>query len=303
MKIHEQCLPCLVNQAVRTADMLRIENREEMYRQIFLNMSRMDMNRTNPELVGENFRIIKAFCGCDDPYRETKAHYNRVFMDQAAVYEKTITSFREAVKYAIVANIIDFNPIHGDVEGDIRKFFGGMEALQLAVDHTAQLQQDISRSKTILYLGDNCGEICFDKLLIRRIRKLNPEAKIYFGVRGEAVVNDNTMEDALFVRMDEEATVISNGDWALGTVLERVSPAFRKVYDEADVVIAKGQANFESLSEEEKNIYFLLVVKCPVIARCTKAPQKSLVCMKQARDIIPGPDLRSGCVCKQAVSA
>lgn len=281
MKIHEQCLPCLVNQAVKTAEMLQLENREEMYRLIFRNMSCMDMNKTNPELVGENFRIIKEFCRCEDPYRETKAHYNRAFLKQAAVYDEKITSFEEAVKYAIVANIIDFNPIHGDVEKDIRKYFGSMDTLEMAVNHTVQLEEDIRRAKAILYLGDNCGEICFDKLLIRRIRKMNPEVKVYFGVRGEAVVNDNTVEDALFVGMDEEATVISNGDWALGTVLERVSPAFRQVYDAADVVIAKGQANFECLSEEEKNIYFLLMVKCPVIARYTAVPEKSLVCMQQ----------------------
>lgn len=94
------------------------------------------------------------------------------------------------------------------------------------------------------------------------------------------MVNDSTPEDAYFVGMDEYATVISNGDYALGTILSRTSAEFKAVYQKADVVIAKGQANYESLSEEDKNIYFLLMVKCKVIAEYIGVKEKSLVCLK-----------------------
>lgn len=284
MKIHEECLPCLVNQAIRTAQMLQLEDRESLYQKIFQHMSRMDFSRTNPEIIGENFRLIKAHCRCDDPYRETKDFYNRRFLQQMPYFEEKITTFSAAVKHAILANIIDFNPVHGRVEENIRLTFAQAEEMKLTVDDTENLLQDIRRAGTILYLGDNCGEICFDKLLIRHIRKVNPGCKVFFAVRGEAVVNDNTMEDALFVGMDEAAEVISNGDSSLGTVLPRVSASFRVVYDAADVVIAKGQANYESLSEEEKNIYFLLMVKCPVMAACVGVPEKSLVCMQNRKE-------------------
>ena len=100
-------------------------------------------------------------------------------------------------------------------------------------------------------------------------------------MRGEAVVNDNTKEDACFVGRDRYAEIISNGDDSLGTVLSRTSEEFREIYEKADVVIAKGQANYESLSEENKNIYFLLVVKCQVMAQYLGVKEKSFVCRKQ----------------------
>ncbi len=113
------------------------------------------------------------------------------------------------------------------------------------------------------YLGDNCGEICLDKLLIKRIKKVNPKLDIYFGVRGSAVVNDSIEDDAFSVGINEYATIISNGDDSLGTVLKRTSKAFKEIYEKVDIIIAKGQANYESLSEEnDKNIYFLLIAKC-----------------------------------------
>jgi uncharacterized protein with ATP-grasp and redox domains len=145
---------------------------------------------------------------------------------------------------------------------------------------TDRLMADLAGAKTLLYLGDNCGEICFDKLLIRRVREVFPALKVYYGVRGEPVVNDATLEDARLVGMEEAAQVIDNGDGSLGTVLSRVSPAFRSVWDSADVVIAKGQGNYESLCEESKTMYFLMTVKCAVIARMTGLKQGSLVCMR-----------------------
>ena len=280
MKINEQCLACLVNQAVKTADLVNAENREEIYKKIFSYMSQMDFNKTNPEIVGENYRLIKAHTGCADPYKETKKYYNQFFMGQIGAYEEKIHTIEEAVKYAIVANIIDFNPVHNNVKEDIKKYFSMIDTLEFTINDTDRLLEDIRCAKSILYLGDNCGEICFDKLLIKKIRELNSKCRMYFGVRGEEVVNDNTEEDACFVGMEEVATIISNGDYSLGTVLERTSTEFQKIYQEADVIIAKGQANYESLSEEKENIYFLLLTKCKVIAEDIGVKEKSLVCMK-----------------------
>lgn len=280
MKINEQCLACLVNQSVKTANLVGIKNREELYKKIFSYMSTMDFSKTNPEIVGENYRLIKQYSGCEDPYKETKQHYNQMFLEKAGAYEEKMYSIEDAVKYTIVANIIDFNPVHANVEADIKTYFSSIEQLELTINNVDKLMDDVQRADTILYLGDNCGEICFDKILIRKLREINPQCHIYFGVRGEAVVNDNTEEDAYFVGMDEVATVISNGDYSLGTIIERTSAEFQRVYKEADVVIAKGQANYESLSEERKNIYFLLMTKCRVIADDIGVREKSLVCMK-----------------------
>lgn len=243
MKINEQCLPCLVNQAIKAANMLNAEKREELYKKIFAAMSAIDFSKTNPEIAGENYRLIKQYTDCEDPYKDTKSYYNQLFLEQMDVYDKKIHSIEEAVKYAIVANIIDFNPVHSNVKEDIQRFFSNIDGLELTINDVAPLISDIQQAKGILYLGDNCGEICFDKLLIKRIKELNPQCRIYFGVRGEAVVNDNTEADAYSVGIDEHAAIVSNGDYALGTVISRVSAEFFEIYQNADVVIAKGQAN------------------------------------------------------------
>lgn len=281
MKIHEQCLPCLISQAVKTARLTGAKNREALYQKIFAHMSQLDFTKTNPQIAGENYRLLRQHTGCADPYRDIKRFYNQYFLDRMDAFENRISSLEDAVKYAIAANIIDFNPIHENVDADIQAYFSNTDTITLTVNDVDLLLADLQKARTILYLGDNCGEICFDKLLIKRIKALNPGCRIFFGVRGEAVVNDNTWEDAVFAGMDAYAEIISNGDDSLGTVLARTSPAFQKVYQDADVVIAKGQANYESLSEEQKNIYFLLVVKCGVMAEYLGVKEKSFVCIKQ----------------------
>lgn len=280
MKINEQCLPCLVNQAIKVANLTDAQNREELYKKIFGLMSHMDFSKTNPEIVGESYRLIKQHIGCTDPYMETKTYYNQFFLANIDVYDEKMHSLEDAVKHAIVANIIDFNPVHSNVNEDIQNFFSNIDNLKFTINDVDSLLDDIQKAKNILYLGDNCGEICFDKLLIKRMKDINPQCRIYFGVRGEAVVNDNTEGDAYFVGMDEYATIISNGDYSLGTIISRTSHEFRKIYQNADVVVAKGQANYESLSEEDKNIYFLLIAKCNVIAEYIGVEEKALVCMR-----------------------
>lgn len=280
MKINEQCLPCLINQAIKVANLTDAQNREELYKKIFGLMSHMDFSKTNPEIVGESYRLIKQHIGCTDPYMETKTYYNQFFLANIDVYDEKMHSLEDAVKHAIVANIIDFNPVHSNVNEDIQNFFSNIDNLEFTINDVDSLLDDIQKAKNILYLGDNCGEICFDKLLIKRMKDINPQCQIYFGVRGEAVVNDNTEEDAYFVGMNEYATIISNGDYSLGTIISRTSHEFRKIYQNADVVVAKGQANYESLSEEDKNIYFLLIAKCNVIAEYIGVEEKALVCMR-----------------------
>lgn len=194
--------------------------------------------------------------------------------------EQAGNSFLLAVRYAIVGNIIDFNPIHNTLLEDIFDYFEKMEQLELTIDDSKTLMEDISNAKILLYLGDNCGEICMDKILLKRIKELNPNVKILFGVRGKPVVNDSIAEDAYTVGIDEYAEIIDNGDGYLGTVLNRTSPEFKEVYKKADIVIAKGQANYECLSEENKNIYFLLMTKCDVIANDIGVDEKKMICMR-----------------------
>lgn len=278
MKINEKCLPCLINQVIKVANITNCSNRDDLYHQIFEQLSKIDFNKSNPEIIGMIFELVKKHLNNEDPYQEIRQYYNNLFLQSYDDFDKKINSFKTAIKYAIIGNIIDFSPINNQEITKIDDWFDNIDNLSLTIDHVDKLINDIKKAKTILYLGDNCGEICLDKLLLKRIKQLNPSLKIYFGVRGKSVVNDSIESDAYEVGIDEYASIISNGDNSLGTILSRTSAQFNQIYQNCDFVIAKGQANFESLSEENKKIYFLLMVKCGVIAKYINVPEKSLVC-------------------------
>ncbi len=286
MKMHDKCLPCVVNQVIKVANITGMDTKakEELLREVFAYLSKMDFEITTPEIIGEVFGVIKKHANNPDPYKETRNHYNTLFLKLLPEFEKKIeqapNAFQLAVRYAIVGNIIDFNPIHNTLLEDIYDCFDKMEQLELAIDDSRMLMEDILSAKVLLYLGDNCGEICMDKLLLKKIKEQNPDVRLLFGVRGEPVVNDSIAEDAYAVGIDEYAEIIDNGDGSLGTVLKRTSTEFKDAYRQADVIIAKGQANYECLSEENKNIYFLLMTKCDVIAKDINVEENKMICMK-----------------------
>ena len=284
MRMHDKCLPCVVNQVIKAANFTGVNTKEKLLKEVFTYLSKMNYDTTTPEIIGELFDMIKRHTNNSDPYKETRNYYNTMFLNLLPEFERKIEQaedpFMLAIRYAIVGNIIDFNPIHNTLLEEIYDCFEKMELLELAIDDSHLLLKDIENAETLLYLGDNCGEICLDKILLRKIKELNPNIKLLFGVRGKPVVNDSIAEDAYSVGIDEYAEVVDNGDRSLGTVLTRTTPYFREIYKKADVVIAKGQANYECLSEENKKIYFLLMTKCDVIANDIGVKEKKLICMK-----------------------
>lgn len=285
MKIQEKCLPCVVNQAIKVADIVGLQEKEGLLKKVFAYLSEVDyQSSTNSELTGEIFSLLKKETGNMDPYRETRQKYNTMFLEQLEAFEQEIdsdeNSFLLAIKYAIMGNIIDFNPIHNFLLQDMQNSFLNLKEEQLAIDDSSTLIKEIKQAKSMLYLGDNCGEICLDRILIKKIKVLNPSCHIFFGTRGEAVINDSIEEDAYLVGIDSYATIISNGDDSQGTVLKRTSKEFREIYDNADIIIAKGQGNYESLSMEKGNVYFLLMTKCAVIAQDIGVPEMKMICKK-----------------------
>lgn len=285
MKLQEKCILCIVSQSIKVADMVGIDDKNDLLKEMFRYLSDVDFsNISSPELIGENFNVLKRITGNGDPYKATREKYNKMFLDRIDLFEEEIAKseddFMEAVKYAIIGNVIDFNPIHELTVSDVNEKFETLKTESLEIDDTRELQKDIDQAKSILYLGDNCGEICLDKILIKKIKERNPACQIYFATRGSAVVNDSVEDDAYLVGMDEYASIISNGDCSLGTVLTRTSNEFNNIYYNADIIIAKGQANYECLSNEDENIYFLLMTKCDVIAKSIGVPEMKMICMK-----------------------
>lgn len=193
--------------------------------------------------------------------------------------------FRQAVRYAILANLVDLGPIRNDsldaIQADLPGWYAAHQDDPASIDQIEPLRQDVLAARTILCLGDNCGELCMDKLLMEQIARLNPSASLYYGVRGLPVINDSIRADALEVGMDRVAQVVDNGSPAAGTCLHLASGDFLRLYHQADVVLCKGQGNYESLSEDSHpGRYFLLVPKCRCVADDLGVAQRTIVCKK-----------------------
>jgi uncharacterized protein with ATP-grasp and redox domains len=217
-----------------------------------------------PYLSREVHLLFKKYSDNDDPYKWVKRQSNDMVLSRYDDLKKTVTTsadpFVTALKLAIAGNIIDYGiPQHFDLDETIGKVL----ASDFAIDYSKDLKQSLSEAKSVLYIGDNAGEIVFDKLFIETIH--HPD--LWYAVRGAPIINDVTLEDANYVQMNEVAHVIENGYDAPSTMLSHCSKEFKDLFSRADIVISKGQGNLESLlHESSKKIYFLLMVKCDVIA-------------------------------------
>ena len=285
-----ECLNCALNQVTATTELLGMEmpRRKALMQQAVELIARKGIDRNNCELIEEVYRIVTRAVGDEDPYRDVKAHFNRGMLRLCPEVRRHIQEsgdpLRAAVRAAIAGNLIDLAALGLEIslEAAMEKV-REVDRTGMYVDDCDSLKAALSRARTLLVLGDNCGEIAMDKLLIETLRGLYPQLRVQYGVRGTAVVNDVTREDAAMVGMEEVAEVIDNGDCLLTTMLRRTSPEFNRAFYGADVVIAKGMGNYEGLYGCDRgDIWFLMIAKCNVIARLTGTPRGSILCMRKA---------------------
>jgi hypothetical protein len=235
---------------------------------------------TASEFSRELHGILRSYTLNPDPYKRVKKENNdqalRMFLELENIIRQSKDSFDTALRLAIAGNIIDFAANDNfDLQATIDKALNS----EFAIDHSKQLKEAIENAKTVLYLGDNAGEIVFDKLFIETIS--HPD--LIFVVRGAPVINDATMEDAEYIGMKDIVNVISSGYDAVSTIPEKSSKHFQKYFRETDVIISKGQGNLEGLFPlNDKRIFFLLMVKCDVMAEFLKVKKGSLVVYNNA---------------------
>ncbi|MGC9472502.1 MAG: damage-control phosphatase ARMT1 family protein [Bacteroidales bacterium] len=231
--------------------------------------------RTTPEIQREVSRLFRQLTGVEDPYREEKATSNsmarKLYQEWTSKVKTSPDPFDLALRLSIAGNIMDYGAgsrfdVHHTIEQVLQAPF--------AIDHSRLLQENLAGAKHILYLGDNAGEIYFDRLLIEIIGPKH----ITYAVRGGYALNDATLEDAREAGIDRIARVIHNGFDAPSTVLEQCSEEFMEAYRKADLIISKGQGNLEGLIyEKDPRIFFLLMVKCEVMAEMTGVEKGSFV--------------------------
>jgi uncharacterized protein with ATP-grasp and redox domains len=285
MKASFDCIPCIVKQ---TIDAVRIGVKDEKMQRDAINntlkyLQEADLELSPPELGKDIYRIIRETTGITDLYGEEKFRFNRFVLDNYNLLKKIVYLSDDpvylAAKLSIVGNQFRFQKGNADVQ--LRDMLADIHKISFAIDDYSLFLDDILKTKNILYLADNAGEIVFDKLFIEVLKRFYPERGHQFtvAVRGAPIINDATMKDAEMIDLDEVASVIDNGDNAPATLLHQVSDHMRAIYDSAELIISKGQGNFESLNEEDKKIYFLFSVKCPVISKELNAPEDGLILM------------------------
>lgn len=283
MRTFLECVPCFVRQALDSARLVTDDEtvHEQVLREVLREVGEMDFHNSPPVMGQHMHRLIRRLVADDDPYRNIKDHFNRLALALYPELEKRIEGSRDpletAVRVAIAGNIIDFGSNSDLEDSRVEEAIESSLVAPLSKSAVEDLRESAGRATSILYLGDNAGEIVFDRLLIEQL----PRQKVTYVVRGSPVINDATMSDALATGMTDLVEVIDNGSDAPGTILETCSVAFRRRFEAADLVIAKGQGNYETLSEADKSIFYLLKVKCPVIARHIGCDVDSLAVLRR----------------------
>ena len=263
------CIPCFLRQALGA--IRRLTDDEEMHarvvRELLRGLGELDLTDPPPVMGRRIHRLIRRLLDDDDPYRPVKEQFNRhalaLYPSLKERIEASADPFDTAVRLAIAGNTIDFAALENVTESAVREVIE--RALSRPLRGTIDgLQERIESAARILYLADNAGEIVFDRLFIERL----PRERITLAVRGGPVINDATREDAEAAWLSALVEVIDNGSDAPGTILEDCSPGFRRRFDEADLILAKGMGNFETLNTVNGGrVYFLLMAKCPLVAQ------------------------------------
>jgi uncharacterized protein with ATP-grasp and redox domains len=270
LKLNLDCIPCFLRQALQAVRFISDDEdlHQKVLREVAKELLESNWNATPPELAHKVHRIVKRLTNESDPYKKAKRENNNSVLKMYPALKKHIEEsndpLRTAVRLAIAGNIIDFGPLQNfNLEKTIKEVL----SRPFSVDDYEQLKEKILYAKTLLYFTDNAGEIVFDKLLVETILKIKKLEKIRFAVKGGPIINDATIEDAKYISLSDLPNVefleMSNGE--PGKWPDRNSQTVKKWIAKHDLVISKGQGNYEGLSEHN-GLFFLLIAKCPVIA-------------------------------------
>lgn len=269
MKTYLECYPCLVQQAVDSVQRVvdDPEKQAAIIGETLRILSAADPGEPPPIMAQRIHRALRSTLGEEDPYREIKEQSNQFALELLNDWRARVLAspdpFGAAVRLAIAANIIDYGPKRCLSHAGMVETIEHSQDVPLDKNAIEAFHEAIESAESILYLADNAGEIVFDRLLIEQL----PVRKVTLAVRGTPVINDATMVDAETAGLTQLVRVIDNGSDVPGTALSECSPEFRRIFQSADLVISKGQGNLETLLDTPKNICFLLLVKCPLIAR------------------------------------
>ncbi len=268
MGVDPECYPCFLRQANIAMDLAGV-NTDTVHRvmkSVLRAIGQADPSKTPAHVTSPMHRRIRRLLKTD-PFRGVKARYNRIALKMYPELKQSVALSAEplatAARLAIAGNVIDFGIYSSvDIKGAVER------ALKepMAVDDIRELVTALSEVDAVLYLLDNAGEVVFDRILIEELTALGKQVTVV--VKSGPVINDCTIEDAIAAGLDDICRIIDNGSDSVGTMLEHTSRSFLERFSRKDqLIISKGQANFETLMHEDRRIFFLFQSKCAVVSR------------------------------------
>ncbi len=285
MKIHPDCYPCLLRQMERTAKAAGAASegvRTVRSSAVQALESLWDDGASPPAVSAPLYEMAGQICGSDDPFLPQKVRYTRESLKLLPLLDRLVQEaadpFETAVRISIAGNVIDFGTGSGDEVGDLEATLMDFLYKPFFRNDVNELGTRAREAEKILYLGDNAGETVFDRPLL----SLLPPGKVTYAAKSGPIINDATVEDARLAGVHLHAELIGTGARTPGTILDTCSKEFLGHYKQADLVISKGQGNFETLTEEraEGKIFMLFTVKCTVAADFLGAEMGDMVVMK-----------------------
>ena len=267
MKINAFCMSCLVQAQARRIQKFQDEEKKACYMREVLHMiAESDPKWSAPALMEPISKLYEKYWGMQNDLEEEKKTFNELLLSMEDDLEQKIRSRKDPLEAALclarLGNYIDFSAL-GEVSAEkLLELLAQAEQETLDTAEYRHFCKDLKDGKHLVYLTDNCGEIVLDKILIKLLREQYPQLMIEVLVRGVAVTNDATVEDARYVGLTEVAPVFGNGSGIAGTELTHISKEAKEKLEQADLILSKGQGNFETLHTCGLNIYYLFLCKC-----------------------------------------
>jgi uncharacterized protein with ATP-grasp and redox domains len=286
MKTTPECVACFMKQALLATQRMTDDPDEAIsaLRRAAEFITTISREKSPAEYATPIAKIVRSYLGNENPFREEKQRYNAIALsvyDALTAYVRSSPDPLEAAtRIAAAGNIMDLGIFANiDVEATVEQ----AKSTTWAITHLEHLKRDIAEARRILYLGDNAGEIVFDRVLVEVL----PSHTVTFAVKSGPIANDVTRDDAAQSGMDQVAEIIETGCDYMGVPLPLCSPEFLDVFRSADVIIAKGMANFETLSAVDANIFFILKAKCDSVAQEIGVKKEGIVLMAQKVRLSP----------------
>lgn len=267
MKINSFCMSCLVQAQARNIQKFEDEEKKSRYmREIFKLLLDSDPELSAPALLEPVTKLYESYWGSQEGFQAEKKSFNDFLLSMEDELEKKIRSTKDplatALCYARLGNYIDLSALSDVSTEKLLELFAKAEEESLDAEEYQHFLQDLKHGEYLVYLTDNCGEVVLDKLVIKLLKEQYPKLRIEVLVRGIPVTNDVDIEDAEYVGLTKLVPVFGNGSGIAGTELSKISQEAREKLERADVIIAKGQGNFETIHTCGLNIYYLFLCKC-----------------------------------------